>query len=72
MTTDKPEKPDATFKVADADFVLICKGELNPQMAFMQGKMKITGSIAKATKFTPALFPAPTPETLAKYPPAKL
>lgn len=28
----------------------------------MSGKMKIKGNMAKATKFTPDLFPAPTPE----------
>jgi len=38
----------------------------------MTGKMKIKGNMAKATKFTPELFPAPTPENLAKYGIAKL
>jgi hypothetical protein len=28
--------------------------------------------MAKATKFTPDLFPPPTPENIAKYAPAKL
>lgn len=37
-----------------------------------QGKMKIKGNMAKATKFTPELFPKPTPENLAKYGAAKL
>jgi len=45
---------------------------LNPQIAFMQGKMKIKGNMSKATKFTPQLFPPPTPENLAKYPVLKL
>ncbi|KAL8431926.1 hypothetical protein Efla_002763 [Eimeria flavescens] len=49
--------PDATFSMADDVFVLICLGQLNPQVAFLQGKMKILGSMAKATKFTPDLFP---------------
>ncbi|KAL8269537.1 hypothetical protein Esti_006554 [Eimeria stiedai] len=48
---------DATFIMADDVFVLICLGQLNPQVAFLQGKMKIRGSMAKATKFTPDLFP---------------
>lgn len=49
---------DATFMMADDVFVSICLGKLNPQIAFLQGKMKIRGSMAKATKFTPDLFPA--------------
>lgn len=38
----------------------------------MQGKMKIRGNMAAATKFTPDLFPPPTEENLAKYMGAKL
>lgn len=66
-----PEKNDALFSVSDADFYEICTGKLNPQMAFIQGKMKIKGSMALATKFTPDLFPKPTPENIAKYTKAK-
>jgi len=33
----------------------------------MTGKMKIKGNLAKATKFTPDLFPAPTPESIAEF-----
>ena len=29
--------------------------------------MKIKGNMGKANKFTPELFPPPTPENLAKY-----
>src|SRR5688572_26383724 len=39
----KPEKADATFTMTDEDFEAVCLGKLNPQMAFMQGKMKIKG-----------------------------
>lgn len=63
----KPEKADATFTMTDDDFEAVCLGKLNPQIAFMQGKMKIKGNMAKATKFTPDLFPPPTPENIAKY-----
>lgn len=34
--------------------------------------MKIKGNMGKATKFTPDLFPKPTPENVAKYASAKL
>jgi 3-hydroxyacyl-CoA dehydrogenase/3a,7a,12a-trihydroxy-5b-cholest-24-enoyl-CoA hydratase len=34
--------------------------------------MKIKGSMPLATKFTPQLFPKPTPENYAKYAKPKL
>ena len=61
------KKPDATFTMTDDDFEAVCLGKLNGQTAFMTGKMKIKGNLAKATKFTPDLFPAPTPEAIAEY-----
>jgi len=38
----------------------------------MQGKMKIKGNMAAATRFTPELFPPPTEENMAKFRSAKL
>ena len=71
-TKGAPANPDATFNMTDEDFYQVCMGKLNPQIAFMQGKMKIKGNMTKASKFTPDLFPPPTPENLAKFAPAKL
>ena len=58
--------------MTDSDFEKVCLGELNPQTAFLQGKMRISGNMKKATLFTPELFPKPTPENRAKYCSAKL
>jgi len=65
------DKADSIFTMTDEDFCQVTQGKLNPQMAFIQGKMKIKGSMGKATKFTPELFPKPTPENVAKYSKAK-
>ncbi len=62
----------ATFSMVDGDYVQLVDGKINPQMAFLQGKMKIKGNMKKATVFTPELFPKPTPENLALYGKAKL
>lgn len=67
VSDSKPSSPDAVFTMVDKDFVLLCKGKLNPQMAFIRGKMKIKGSMKKATLFTPDLFPKPTEENMKKY-----
>lgn len=61
------DKPDAVFTMIDGDFAKLCMGKLNPQMAFIRGKMKIKGSMKKATLFTPDLFPKPTEENFKKY-----
>ena len=71
-TRGAPKTADATFTMTDDDFEAVCMGKLNPQIAFMQGKMKIKGNMAKASKFTPDLFPPPTPENMTKFAPAKL
>ena len=53
----KEGKADATFTMIDDDAMALFQGKLNPQTAFMQGKMKIKGNMGAAQKFTPDLFP---------------
>lgn len=48
-------KIDTTITVADSDMVDIALGKLNPQVAFMKGKLKITGNIMLTQKLTPLL-----------------
>ena len=53
----KEGKPDATFIMLDDDFMKLFAGKLKPQDAFMNGKMKIKGNMAKAMKFNPSVLP---------------
>lgn len=48
-------KIDTTLSVADNDFIEIVTGKLNPQSAFMKGKLKITGNIMLTQKLIPLL-----------------
>lgn len=57
VRAEKDGTADATFSMVEDDFKAVCLGTLNPQVAFMQGKMKIKGNMRAATKFTPDLFP---------------
>ena len=62
----KVANADATFTMADDDYVQVSLRKLNPQMAFLSGSMKIKGNMKKATIFTPDLFPKPTDEQIAQ------
>ncbi|XP_018324314.1 peroxisomal multifunctional enzyme type 2 isoform X2 [Agrilus planipennis] len=51
----KEGKPNTTLTVSDEDFMELAVGKLNPQAAFMKGKLKIAGNIMLAQKLTPLL-----------------
>lgn len=48
--------PSVTISLADEDWMAIREGKLNSQMAFMQGKLKITGDMNLAMKLQ-TMFP---------------
>eukprot|EP00898_Chlorokybus_atmophyticus_P006456 jgi/Chlat1/6811/Chrsp51S06500 len=57
VTKGEQDSADATFSFTDDDFIAISSGKMNPQIAFIRGKMKIKGSMGAAAKFTPDIFP---------------
>eukprot|EP01100_Stratorugosa_tubuloviscum_P006376 TRINITY_DN275_c0_g3_i1.p1 TRINITY_DN275_c0_g3~~TRINITY_DN275_c0_g3_i1.p1 ORF type:complete len:120 (-),score=64.60 TRINITY_DN275_c0_g3_i1:144-503(-) len=44
------EKADCTLTLSEADFIAIVEGRLNPQQAFLQKKLKITGNLMASQK----------------------
>lgn len=45
-----PDSPTVTFKMTGENFVKMTNGDLNGTMAYMTGKMKISGAIPMAMK----------------------
>jgi len=55
QVTNSDGEADATINMAMDDFVAMAKGQLDPMMAFMSGKLKIEGDMMLAQKLAPLL-----------------
>lgn len=51
MTKGVAEQPNVTIDVKAEDWLKILKGETDPTMAFMSGKLKITGDLGLMMRF---------------------
>lgn len=51
--------PDFTFTVTWPDAVSVQKGELDPNVAFMQGRMKVSGNMGKVMALLPLTLSPP-------------
>jgi putative sterol carrier protein len=47
----KHESPVATLSIKALDYLDLVSGKLNPQMAFMQGKLKLSGDMGLLMRF---------------------
>ncbi|KAM9796103.1 sterol carrier protein 2b isoform X2 [Syngnathus typhle] len=47
---DTAKKADCTIAMSDSDLLALMTGKINPQTAFFQGKLKITGNMGLAMK----------------------
>ncbi|KAJ8378487.1 hypothetical protein AAFF_G00239510 [Aldrovandia affinis] len=50
VDNDAEKKADCTIAMSDADLLALMTGKMNPQTAFFQGKLKITGNMGMAMK----------------------
>uniref|UniRef100_W5MGD7 Sterol carrier protein 2 n=1 Tax=Lepisosteus oculatus TaxID=7918 RepID=W5MGD7_LEPOC len=50
VDTDTAKKADCTITMSDSDLLSLMTGKMNPQTAFFQGKLKITGNMGMAMK----------------------
>ncbi|MFN4092784.1 MAG: SCP2 sterol-binding domain-containing protein [Brevundimonas sp.] len=53
--TNEDKPADATVSITWDDFIALSQGQLDPMMAFMQGKLKIAGDMMIAQKLAPLL-----------------
>ena len=56
--TNDDTPADCTIIVKKDDFEKLAKGQLDPTMAFMQGKLKVNGDMSVAMKLQPLLAKA--------------
>ena len=56
VTEGNGRPADATLTIRDAHLAEILRGNLDPQIAFVQGKLRVDGDINKAIEFG-ALLP---------------
>jgi len=54
--TGSDQKADTTFTMTDDDFINMATGKLNPQIAFMNGKLRLKGNLGKALQFNTAVL----------------
>ncbi|KAM4605607.1 sterol carrier protein 2 [Polymixia lowei] len=50
VTNDADKKADCTIAMGDENLLALMTGKMNPQTAFFQGKLKITGNMGMAMK----------------------
>ncbi|XP_074688116.1 sterol carrier protein 2 [Strix aluco] len=50
VAVNSDKKADCTITMADADLLALMTGKMNPQTAFFQGKLKISGNMGMAMK----------------------
>ena len=51
VTEGTVEGPDATLTIRDEHLAQITRGKLDPQIAFVQGKLRVAGDVSKAIEF---------------------
>ncbi|MEM8606066.1 MAG: wax ester/triacylglycerol synthase family O-acyltransferase [Myxococcota bacterium] len=59
VTQGKATGPDATLTIRDEHLAQITRGDLDPQIAFVQGKLRVQGDVGKAIEFGALLPNAP-------------
>ncbi|XP_009696792.1 PREDICTED: non-specific lipid-transfer protein-like [Cariama cristata] len=50
VAVNSDKKADCTITMADADLLALMTGKMNPQTAFFQGKLKVSGNMGMAMK----------------------